>query len=255
QELGEQILEVVGSSGALNSSQRGLYAQKLKAGKTFEVVERCRRLNPSLVSQILKLRLDKSGRSSLTHELLARIPFRGAVTTNYDTFIESHRNNSKVLLPSDLEQLGDKGLTVLLRDSTDFPVVKMHGSADRPETLLLGRDDYKEWTRDKANYRNFLAALLSQYTAFFYGHSLQDPSVTELLQDVRGDSTAVKHYAVLVNATDEEQDEFKKTLGLETINLEGTDVGRSGRIFLKTFIELTSSGDLKQPGEDSFPPS
>jgi hypothetical protein len=246
-DLGHQLLEVVGSSGSLSVEERSEQARLLRAGETFKVVEFCRARNPQLAAQIMKLRLDTQGRDSLTHELLARIPFRGAITSNYDTFIESHRRNADVILPDEIERRGPDGAVDLFGDKKRFPVVKMHGSADRPDTLLIGRDDYEPWLRERPGYRGFLIAVLARFSVFIYGHSLRDPSVQELLEESANDpGSRVARFALLWNVPEKGRRELREVFGIEVVNIEGETDERSARAFLEMLVRST--------GVDNRPP-
>lgn len=114
-------------------------------------------------------------RPSLAHYLLLSLPIRFIVTTNYDALLEEtlealRRYAIKVL---DADQVAQTGY----RDGTF--VVKFHGDADTGR-VVLSREDYDAFFRDRPEMAALLEGLLLNQTFFFVGYSLRDPNFRQI---------------------------------------------------------------------------
>jgi hypothetical protein len=181
------------------------------------VIETCLQKKPELVQRVMELRLDAAGRDSPTHDMLARIPFRAVVTTNYDTFIERKRPGCRVLLPDDVESAEAVGILQILANPDPFPVFKIHGTSDRPETIRFRSEDYDVIPMGQSKYRDALVMMFATYPVFFYGHSLGDPRVQLLFEQASqaAGRIAPQHYALIWNT-----DVDAARAGLAPLNIE-----------------------------------
>ncbi|MCA1576386.1 MAG: SIR2 family protein [Acidobacteria bacterium] len=146
------------------------------------------------------------------HEIVAKIPFVGAATTNYDSLVEESFRQTRpqepvrVFTQVDYEQLG----TAL--QAKEFFVLKAHGTIERIETIVLGRRDYNRLIHASQGYRTFLRALFINRTVFFLGFSMTDPDLLLLLGELneifQGHSPT--HFALMdvTSATQTEQEQF-----------------------------------------------
>jgi len=132
------------------------------------------------------------------HLLLAEIKFAAAVTTNFDKLIEDgyakkHGESPRAYTQDDIPALAN-----LLRERS-FYVLKAHGDADRPDTMVLGRADYRQIQFGNEAFRHYFSALLQTRTMLFLGFSLDDPDIAlrldELAVAFRG--YGGRHYALL----------------------------------------------------------
>ena len=146
------------------------------------------------------------------HKMLVSLPFRGILTTNYDTVLEaalskikqaSAYDNSLVI---DYESAGQ--VDEFLRAMTDvgFPrhIAHLHGKYDYPKSIILSRKDYQsayegasnlkfpnanqdcrhfEWTL----HRKLLWAVLATRRVVSVGFSIDDPYFEEMLETVSED--------------------------------------------------------------------
>lgn len=134
-------------------------------------------LGPFEFAQYLRKRLSDSNRVSRTHRILAEIPFRAAVTTNFDSFIEHSRPGAQVVIPEMMESMGAAGAQSLLADRSLFPVIKMHGTEIDVNSIVLTRGDFRKILFAKPKYREFIRRLFTDCTVFFCGYSFRDPNV------------------------------------------------------------------------------
>jgi hypothetical protein len=150
--------------------------------------------------------------------LIASLPFKGWVTTNYDRCMEEALLAAKLRQPkaesqtsgwsvnpvvvqkngSNAHTISDYLLT--MHDSTRPSVLHLHGEYSRTEEIILTRDDYEQaygkpstcrhcgtmasnWTL----HRKLAWALLATRRLVFLGFSLNDPYVVQLLESVASD--------------------------------------------------------------------
>ena len=199
-EMVRDLVDRVIEAGTMRSSEAEDVQRLIERDELLILSAYCReRLGPYEFAEYLKNRLAVSGRTSRTHRLLASIPFRAAVTTNFDTFTERSRTGSRVILPDAMEKIGAAGLEELLRDSSMYPVVKMHGSVEDVDSIALTQGDFRKLLFKQPKYREFLRRLFTDSTIFFYGYSFRDPNVDFVLQEIMAayEGKTRPHYALL----------------------------------------------------------
>src|SRR6185312_8547265 len=64
-------------------------------------------------------------------------------------------------------------------------VLKAHGTAERPETIVLDTSDYGRLIHNSPSYRTFLRAMFLHRTVLFIGFSMTDPDLLGLLQELK----------------------------------------------------------------------
>jgi NAD-dependent SIR2 family protein deacetylase len=112
---------------------------------------------------------DKNVKPSEVHKIIPLLPFRGVITTNYDTLIEGAYSlvNEGILPPIFTQKdLDDKNS--FLRNN-DFFIFKMHGHIDRLDSIILGKKSYDDILFRNATYRQFMETMFSVYTILFIG--------------------------------------------------------------------------------------
>lgn len=128
------------------------------------------------------------------HELLAAVPFRGYITTNYDNLLE--RAHSRVW---------NRHLRVLFPESgREFealhgtrPLLKLHGDMDNAVSIVLGHRDYLRaiWTQA---YAAVIKSILSRFTVLFVGYGLRDLDVLLPLDQLVYEGVDFRHYLLSV---------------------------------------------------------
>jgi hypothetical protein len=112
----------------------------------------------------------------LTHALLASLPVREAVTTNYDELFErawSARGRTASVLP------------YRLRPEADAWVLQMHGSVSHPEDIVLTRSHQIGYEERHAALAGIVQTLLLTRHMLFVGFSLSDDTFHRIADDVR----------------------------------------------------------------------
>lgn len=151
------------------------------------------------------------------HQLLPKIPFSAVLTTNYDKLLEAVYVNPSI--PS-FTHMDYPELSMALR-SGEFYLLKLHGTIDRIESIVLGTTDYREVIHNNRAYRQYLNTLFSSKTVLFMGYGLSDPDINLFLDELKStfhDYTAT-HYA-LMNTTDVgpvKQDFFEEDYNIKVL--------------------------------------
>ncbi len=109
-------------------------------------------------------------RPTLAHYLLAGLPVRHVITTNYDDLMERaltalRRHPVPIVRQEEVALTG--------RNEGTF-VVKFHGCAARRENIVLARDDYDAFFSRHPAMAMLLEGLLLNQTFFFVGYGLRD---------------------------------------------------------------------------------
>ncbi len=106
--------------------------------------------------------------------------FRFIVTTNWDLLFESAYkkiNQHYQVLSSDTD--------APMFNYDQHNLLKIHGSADRPLSLIATTDDYENYAESHAKLIDKVAELLQNNTVLFVGYGLRDEHVRHLLSQVR----------------------------------------------------------------------
>ncbi len=141
-----------------------------------------------------------SSRSPLrAHRALARVRPPLVVTTNYDDLYE------KALLELDeppAKVVHEEDLVYLPRHRPK--VVKLHGDAESPSSLVLTGEDYLDWEADVEGLFVDVTAEFQRSSCVFVGYGLADENLRRVISFVRKRLRryAPKHYA-LVHRVDE----------------------------------------------------
>lgn len=115
------------------------------------------------------------------HELLSQLPFSAFLTTNYDCLLEKalerqHKRSWAIVEDEDVSRW---------RFSQQLPIIKIHGCATRPNTLVAAKEDYKPLATSKPIVSALLTALLSNKTVLFLGFSLEDEDFRSLYDQIK----------------------------------------------------------------------
>lgn len=129
------------------------------------------------VGEAVADRITGADRVSLAHAILAGLPVRESATTNYDRLFEracAEAGREIAVLPYQDARAGRDGW-----------LLKMHGSVDHPEDIVLTRADYLSYGSERAALRGLVQALLITRHMLFVGFSLSDENFHQVVHDVR----------------------------------------------------------------------
>ncbi|HEU5368278.1 MAG TPA: SIR2 family protein, partial [Ktedonobacterales bacterium] len=114
-----------------------------------------------------------------THHLIAALPFKAVITTNWDTFLEDAFRKARrplVRVVRDPE--------IAFADDSQPLLIKLHGSIDQPDTLVVTGDDYYDVFAHLPETANLVRAYFATRTMLFLGFSLTDDDFGRIYREV-----------------------------------------------------------------------
>jgi hypothetical protein len=150
--------------------------RQLGAIDRAHVIERRLGGEGPLREAVTKLLVDRSSHYALTHALLAALPVDEVVTTNYDTLFET------------ASAAASRPVTVLpyQRLAPDRRwLLKLHGSVERPDDIVLTRDNFLAYRERRQALAGIVQALLITRHMLFVGFSLEDDNFHQIVHAVR----------------------------------------------------------------------
>ena len=114
------------------------------------------------------------------HEAIVAVEPNVIVTTNFDKIIERATSSGY-----NVHSYTSSGVAADIRRSTPV-LLKIHGSRDQVEDLVLSRRDFTQVRKRVAHVFEVLHALLLTRPALFIGYGLRDPDLQLVLENVLG---------------------------------------------------------------------
>lgn len=124
--------------------------------------------------EIVRGAVDKP-RYGLAPPLLAALDAEQAITLNYDKLFEwaaADGQRPRRVIPGPM-------------DDNERWLLKLHGSVDKPESIVLTRDDYLGFNSDRAALSSLVKATLMTRHLLFVGFGMGDAHFHEIVHDVR----------------------------------------------------------------------
>lgn len=177
----KQLLDDFAKEAGFDDNTRKRLAKKDSRDQATLIERELERRGADLKTMVAT-ELGRHERFSLLHGLLASLPSSEAVTTNYDKLFEAAyktRGRDVAVLPENP------------RNTKGHWLLKLHGSVDRPENIILTRSDYLSMPRQYGALMGLVQGLLLMRRMVFVGYSLSDEDFHELIDEVRaarGDS-------------------------------------------------------------------
>lgn len=207
----------------------------LENGEFLIVAETCRKkLGGYEFSNMVKKNLAVIGRNSPTQKILSEIPFSGCLTTNYDSFVEDNNLKSRVILPKELNEISFNELNSIFENK--YPVIKLHGTYDNVNSIILTHRDYNNLIFNGQNkrYRENFKHILTNKSIFFLGFSFRDPNIDFMLQEIFScyNGSSIPHYAIIPDIGNLKSTFFWENYNIKVISLPVKELG------WKCFIEF-----------------
>jgi hypothetical protein len=127
--------------------------------------------------------------------ILARLPVRHIWTTNYDKLAETAWEQERKLL--DVKSRNDDlGFD---RSWAHATLYKMHGTVDHPAEVVIAKDDYELYRRERPGFLQVLTGHLVTKQMLFLGFSFTDPNLAHLFASIREafKDDGPEHYAIV----------------------------------------------------------
>ena len=152
----------------------------------------------SLIAYVTE-RVDDPRYSPLrTHHLIAALPFKRIITTNWDNLLEEAFRQARKPF---VKVVRDEGISYA--DDDKVLLIKLHGSAEQKDTIVITGDDYYDVFTKLPQVANLVQSYFATKTLLFLGYGLADEDFKRLYLEV------VRHlgkhkrraYAVQLNPT------------------------------------------------------
>jgi hypothetical protein len=147
------------------------------------------------IAKVIKEAFPPKANVPSTLKVLARLPLHHVWTTNYDRLIETA-----------WEQAGKEVDVRVRNEDVTIPnprastvLYKMHGSVESPTDVVISREDYELYRRDKGAFYHLLTGHSLGLNLLFLGFSFTDSNVAHLfglLREIVRD-TPPEHYAIV----------------------------------------------------------
>jgi hypothetical protein len=127
--------------------------------------------------------------------ILARLPLRHIWTTNYDKLAETAWEQEGRLL--DVKSRNDDlGID---KPWAHAVLYKMHGSVDHAAEVVIAKDDYELYRRERPGFLQVLTGQLVTKQVLFLGFSFTDPNIGHLFASIREafKDNGPEHYAIV----------------------------------------------------------
>ena len=117
-----------------------------------------------------------------SHAALCRLDLPLLFTTNYDELIEAAYQQAGHLLRVSITE---NQFRARRAERPARHMVKLHGSIDQPDSIVLTRSDYARSRVERQEMFSFLRGEMSEAAFLFVGFSLSDPNFGLLHDDIR----------------------------------------------------------------------
>ncbi|MBN8455859.1 SIR2 family protein [Accumulibacter sp.] len=144
--------------------------------------------------------------------------FRFIVTTNWDLLFESayrQINQHYQVLSQDAD--------APMFSYDQHNLLKIHGSADRPVSLVATTEDYENYAETHARLLDKVADLLQNNTVLFVGYGLRDEHVRRLLSQIRRQRQQWTRKAFAVGFFDEVRTKLLASRQIEVIDADADE--------------------------------
>lgn len=154
-------------------------------------------------------------RDASPQHIAAARAFKIIITTNWDLLFEDAYKNT-----------GNPARTISSNDDVDgfrsdrTAVIKMHGSADRPATLVATAYQYELYHLSHARLLERVAELLRDKVVLFAGYGLRDEHVRRLVSSIRHNQDRWAKRAYAVGFFDGVRTKLLQSRGIEVIKCD-----------------------------------
>ena len=128
------------------------------------------------IANVFKKLLEDNARAQEEEvRLLKKIHPHSIITTNYDQFLESVFSDYEPVI----------GQKILYANHASIgEIFKIHGCVSDPESIVINRDDYDNFTKKKKYLSAKLLAFFAEHPLVFIGYSAEDQNIKAILSDI-----------------------------------------------------------------------
>jgi formylglycine-generating enzyme required for sulfatase activity len=147
----------------------------------------------SLIQYLIKRIGDARLQPLQTHKIIARLPIKILITTNYDRLLEQELD---YLRRPYIKVVGNSEIAFL--DESKLLLVKWHGSIEQPESIIITEDDYLNFFRGLPSVSIVLKSYFATKTLLFIGYSLTDQNFRRAFTEITSDIARYRRMAYAV---------------------------------------------------------
>ena len=155
------------------------------------------------------------------HHILQGIHFGAALTPTYDRLLEqTFQPAPKIYAPADAESL----LHALAK--REFFLLKLRGTLDRPETVMLAPTQYQDTLASNRMLAQFMSSLFVSQTIFFLGASLDE--ILTYCEGIMFAEAARQHYAIVPvsgSAWEVKVEQLRQRYNIQVLPYQSREVG------------------------------
>lgn len=107
---------------------------------------------------------------------LATKSLAGVITTNYDSFLETH-------FAGYIKYVGQKQL-IFSAIQGIAEIYKIHGSVEKPDSLIINEHDYIDFDKNSAYLAAKLMTIFMEYPIIFMGYSISDSNIQKIIKAI-----------------------------------------------------------------------
>lgn len=216
--------KAIGFGGAYIRDQLGMYIKRdyptydYESRSVEEVCDEYAALNDRITLVDRLAGLIPQDRTPQESHVTAVKTFRFIVTTNWDLLFEAAYksiNQHYQVLSQDVD--------APMFNYDQHNLLKIHGSADRPASLVATTDDYESYSETHVHLLDKVAELLQNNTVLFVGYGLRDEHVRRLLSRIRRNRQQWTRKAFAVGFYDEVRTKLLESRQIEVVNADADD--------------------------------
>lgn len=213
-----------------------LFRQMLDNNQYLDAMNRLERAcTQERLIQAARAEIVRSVRPGRLHELLASLPFRAYLTTNFDLLqLEALRRQHRA--PAGFENAPNDIRAVDLDALVSH--VRLHGHFGDPTHLVLTPSQYHEVMHSPnwQYYRTWIRSVFALKRVIFIGYSVNDPDLQTLLAQVRWEiDRKLPHLAILPDVSQFDREELYDKYRIEVVTYKTANGGHDE---LRALLEL-----------------
>jgi hypothetical protein len=113
------------------------------------------------------------------HEILAKIPFKSILTTNWDTLIEK-----ELLKSQKINTIYNDFTATRWKETMAKQVIKFHGTVDVPESVIFGLGSFENFYTKSSTLMDLLRTIFATRPILFLGFGMGDSFFKTLLSSI-----------------------------------------------------------------------
>lgn len=155
--------------------------------------------------------------------IVAKLPFKGCLTTNFDESILQAIGKARDKFPRDYKY-GDSSFKQAQWEEKLF-VARIHGAVENTESIVLSKQHFDKLLQDET-YLELLRTCFSHRNVLFLGFSFYDPAIRHVFSELEkkfGSSSVGRHLAILPENIESEFLLKAHHLNIEVVRYNSSD--------------------------------